>query len=162
MAEVGPEAVPRAPFSVFREADTWEWISGQCHAYFRIYLIKSLLYYKPMDALTALADPTRRQIVEMLSNGELCAGEIVNRFDMTASAVSQHLKALREAGLVTARVDAQRRIYILAPAGFDEIAAWLNRVRSFWAPRLDALEAALTEPMRTRRKRRLEQRSKNK
>lgn len=96
-----------------------------------------------MESFTALADPTRRRIVEMLSAGELSAGEISRRFDISAPAVSQHLKALKAARLVRVRVDAQRRIYAIDPQGIAEVDAWLQRVRRFWNPRLDALEREL-------------------
>ena len=97
-----------------------------------------------MLGFTALADPTRRRIVEMLATRELPAGEIARRFDMTAPAVSQHLKLLREAGLVHVRRDAQRRIYALDTRGITELDAWLSRFRRFWNTRLDALERELT------------------
>ena len=93
-----------------------------------------------MLGFAALADPTRRRIVEMLATRELPAGEIARRFDMTAPAVSQHLKLLREAGLVQVRRDAQRRIYALQPLGLAELDEWLARFRRFWDGRLDALE----------------------
>lgn len=86
-----------------------------------------------MEAFAALGDPTRQRIVEMLAARELSAGEIARRFDMTAPAVSQHLKVLREAGLVHVRRDAQRRIYMLDPAGLVELDAWLARFRRFWS-----------------------------
>lgn len=97
----------------------------------------------PMLGFAALADPTRRRIVEMLASRELPAGEIARRFDMTAPAVSQHLKLLREAGLVHVRRDAQRRIYALDPRGLAELDEWLARFRRFWGGRLDALEREL-------------------
>ena len=96
-----------------------------------------------MRALTALADPTRRQIIEMLAGGERTAGDIVRQFDVSAPAISQHLKVLKEARLVTVRADAQRRIYALDTAGIDEIDAWLSGIRRFWRGRLDALEREL-------------------
>jgi DNA-binding transcriptional ArsR family regulator len=99
-----------------------------------------------MDTFSALSDPTRRHIVELLGRGEQAAGEIVGNFAVSAPAVSQHLKVLREARLVRVRVDGQRRIYSLDPAGLGEIDAWLQQVRRFWAERLDALEAALRKP----------------
>ncbi len=90
-----------------------------------------------MQAFAALGDPTRQRIVEMLAARELSSGEIARRFDMTAPAVSQHLKLLREAGLVQVRRDAQRRIYTLHPAGLADLDAWLARFRRFWAAPLD-------------------------
>ena len=96
-----------------------------------------------MESFTALADPTRRQIVEMLAGGELAAGDIARRFEISAPAVSQHLKALKSAHLVRVRVDAQRRIYSLDPQGLDDVEAWLSNVRRFWGPKLDALERQL-------------------
>ena len=96
-----------------------------------------------MQSLAALADPTRRRIVEMLAHGQLPAGDIARRFDISAPAVSQHLQALKRARLVRARVAAQRRIYELDPAGFAEIEQWMGDIRRFWQVRLDALERAL-------------------
>ncbi|MFN4276297.1 MAG: metalloregulator ArsR/SmtB family transcription factor [Ferrovibrio sp.] len=105
-----------------------------------------------MQHFAALADPTRRQIVELLGRGQRAAGEIAEGFAISAPAVSQHLKVLREAGLVRVRVDGQRRIYELNPDGLAEIDAWLDRVRRFWGPRLDALEAELRKPAPAKRK----------
>jgi DNA-binding transcriptional ArsR family regulator len=88
-----------------------------------------------MDTFAALADPTRRRIVEMLAEGELPAGEIARRFDMTPPAVSQHLKVLRESELVRVRPQAQRRLYALDPRGLAALDAWLARYRRFWSER---------------------------
>lgn len=99
-----------------------------------------------MDTFTALADPTRRQIIESLAAGETSFGDLADKFEMSRPAVSQHLKVLRDAGIVTARADAQRRIYRLNDDGFDEVEAWLGRVRDFWSQRLDKLEQLLGEP----------------
>lgn len=96
-----------------------------------------------MDVFHALADPTRRRIVEALAAGETGFGELADTFEISRPAVSQHLKVLKEAGIVTARADAQRRIYRLEPTALEQIDAWLGRVRSYWNPRLDALERAL-------------------
>ena len=96
-----------------------------------------------MRALDALADPQRRRIVEMLSEGELSSGEIAGRFAISASAVSQHLKVLKDAQLVRVRVEAQRRIYQLDPEGFSALDGWLQHFRQFWRIRLDALERRL-------------------
>jgi DNA-binding transcriptional ArsR family regulator len=98
-----------------------------------------------MDAFIALADPTRRRIVESLAAGETAFGDLADQFEMSRPAVSQHLKVLRDAGLVTARADAQRRIYRLSEGSLDEIEAWLGRVRKYWNRRLDALEQLLGE-----------------
>jgi len=86
-----------------------------------------------MDAFEALADPTRRRILEMLAERELAAGEIARRFDMTPPAVSQHLKILRNAELVSVRNDAQRRMYALEPRGLADLDAWLARYRRLWS-----------------------------
>jgi DNA-binding transcriptional ArsR family regulator len=98
-----------------------------------------------MDSLAALADPTRRRIVESLAKGALSSGEIAARFAITAPAISQHLKTLRQAKLVRVRVEAQRRIYELDPTGIDAVSDWLADVRRFWAARLDHLEGALRQ-----------------
>jgi DNA-binding transcriptional ArsR family regulator len=101
-----------------------------------------------MDSFAALADPTRRRIVESLAGGPLSSGEIAARFDVTAPAISQHLRTLREARLVRVRAEAQRRIYELDPAGIDAVADWVADIRRYWAVRLDALEAKLKEDER--------------
>jgi len=100
-----------------------------------------------MTALQALSDPTRQRIVEMLASGALSSGEIAGRFSLSPPAISQHLKALKQAKLVTVRADKQKRIYALDPQGVGEIADWVDRIRAFWNPRLDALEAALKKDM---------------
>lgn len=106
-----------------------------------------------MLAFSALSDPTRRGIIELLSHGERSAGEIAQRFPVSGPAISQHLKVLREANLVQMRADAQRRIYGLDPTGLGEIDAWLRRIRQFWSGRLDALEHALRTPERAKPRR---------
>jgi DNA-binding transcriptional ArsR family regulator len=98
-----------------------------------------------MLTLNALADPTRQRIVEMLAARELSAGDIAGQFDMSAPAISQHLKVLKEAKLVRVRADAQRRIYALDREGFDEMDEWFTRIRRFWKGKLDLLERALKE-----------------
>ena len=99
-----------------------------------------------MDAFLALSDPTRRRIIESLADGEAAFGELAGLFDMSRPAVSQHLKVLREAGLVAVRKDAQRRIYRLNAEGLGELEQWLDKVKRFWGPRLDDLERALDDP----------------
>lgn len=96
-----------------------------------------------MQSLLAIADPTRRRIVELLAMKERTAGELVEEFDMSAPAISQHLNVLREAGLVKTRAEGQSRIQTLNPDGFDDLEAWLQKTRSIWSSRLDALEREL-------------------
>ena len=103
-----------------------------------------------MKALEALADPTRRRIVELLADGELEAGSIAANFPVSRPAVSRHLRVLREAGLVRSRGEAQRRLYSLDPAPLAEVDEWLSRYRAFWTNRLDALD---TQVRRARRER---------
>ena len=98
-----------------------------------------------MDTFTALADPTRRRIIESLAASETSFGELADKFEMSRPAVSQHLKVLRDAGIVTSRADAQRRIYRLNDQSLDEVEAWLGTVREFWSQRLDRLEQLLDE-----------------
>jgi DNA-binding transcriptional ArsR family regulator len=107
-----------------------------------------------MEALAALADPTRRRIVELLARGERPAGAIASRFEISGPAISQHLKVLREARLVRVRARAQSRIYELDPAGFAQLDDWLQAIRQFWTSRLDLLARELNkdEPPRKSKK----------
>ena len=98
-----------------------------------------------MDRFAALADPTRRRIVELLGQGERTAGAIGEDFPISAPAVSQHLKALRESDLVRVRVEGPRRIYSLDPDGFAKMDEWFSKMRGFWSGRLEALERQLIE-----------------
>ena len=103
-----------------------------------------------MNALAALADPTRLRIVELLADGERSAGELAAHFDAARPGVSRHLRVLREHGLVRARIEGRRRLYSLDPRPLEELDAWLEHYRSFWTNRLDALD---TEVKRRRRNR---------
>ena len=96
-----------------------------------------------MDAFAALSDSTRREIVEMLGGGARSAGAIGERFPISAPAVSQHLKVLRDSGLVRVRVDGQRRVYSLDPNGLAALDHWFARMRQHWSKSLDALEREL-------------------
>lgn len=98
-----------------------------------------------MDTFTVLADPTRRRILESLATGERSFGEIAADFDISGPAVSQHLRVLREAGVVSVRRAAQRRIYRIEGESLSEVEAWLGRVRRFWSGRLDRLETVLRD-----------------
>jgi DNA-binding transcriptional ArsR family regulator len=113
-----------------------------------------------MHALDILGDPVRRRILELLAEGEHASGDIVTEiqreFDITQSAVSQHLRVLREAGFAAVRVDGQRRLYSVTHAPLQEVDSWLDRFRSFWPPRLEALA---TEVARGKHKRRADRAS---
>ncbi|MFC4008578.1 ArsR/SmtB family transcription factor [Nonomuraea purpurea] len=90
-----------------------------------------------------LAEPRRREILDLLRGGERSVGELAERLPLTQPAVSKHLKVLREASLVEVRQDAQRRCYRLRPEPLMEIDTWLRPYRRFWADRLNALEQHL-------------------
>lgn len=94
-------------------------------------------------ALQALSEPHRMAILSMLADGERPAGDFVDALPIAQPTVSKHLSVLREAGLVTVRKDAQRRLYSLNPEPLKELDMWLARYRRFWTDRLDALEAHL-------------------
>ena len=96
-----------------------------------------------MQSLLAIAEPTRRRIVELLAERERTAGELVAEYDLSAPAISQHLNVLREAGLVTTRTEGQTRVQALNPSGLHELEDWLEKTRSIWSRRLDALEREL-------------------
>ncbi len=101
-----------------------------------------MLYYTTMNTIqptmfAALADPTRMSIIDMLAKlGELSASDISARFDSTASAISQHLKVLREAGLVIVQKRAQKRIYQLDTAAMSGLEEWINIRTKEWNKRL--------------------------
>jgi DNA-binding transcriptional ArsR family regulator len=98
-----------------------------------------------MAVFTALADPTRRRILELLARNDRSVGEIVRRFAMSQPAISRHLRVLREAGLVSRRSDGTRRLYRLEPRGLNELETWVDRRRREWQRRLDALEHHLED-----------------
>jgi DNA-binding transcriptional ArsR family regulator len=98
-----------------------------------------------MQAFGALADDTRLRIVEELGKGERAVGELAERFGLRQPTISQHLKVLKDAGLVRVRPDAQRRLYSIDREGFEVIDLWLERHRRTWAQRLDALEAHMDD-----------------
>lgn len=100
------------------------------------------------DLFTAIADPTRRTIVEMLAMHDgMAASEIYDRFEVSPQAISQHLKLLRETQLVEVEKRAQQRIYRLNPDALASFEAWSRNVRQRWNRRLDAMEAMLKEEM---------------
>jgi DNA-binding transcriptional ArsR family regulator len=89
-------------------------------------------------AFAALADPTRRQVFERLASGPAAVGEIAGELPVSRPAVSQHLKVLKEAGLVTDRAEGTRRVYQIDPKGLGALRAWLDQ---FWAVALEAYAA---------------------
>ncbi|NUT33238.1 MAG: winged helix-turn-helix transcriptional regulator [Hamadaea sp.] len=95
------------------------------------------------DAFTALAEPTRRRILDELRSSPRTVGGLVEALAISQPSVSKHLKALREAGLVTSRVAAQTRIYRIDPAPLRALDAWLAPYRELWSHHLDALERHL-------------------
>lgn len=98
-----------------------------------------------MPIFEVLADPTRRRVLDLLMQEERTVGELVDELGMNQPAVSKQLRVLREAGLVAARVDAQRRVYRLRPARLAEADAWLAPYRRFWRGKLAALERHLDD-----------------
>ena len=90
-----------------------------------------------------LAEPRRREILDLLRARERQVGELVDELGLAQPTVSKHLRVLREAGLVQVRRDAQRRWYRLHAAPLAEVAAWLAPYRWYWESRLDALERRL-------------------
>jgi DNA-binding transcriptional ArsR family regulator len=107
-----------------------------------------------MATLRALAEPSRFQIVELLRNGPRPVGELVNRLKIPQPQVSKHLRVLSDAGLVDARVDAQRRIYELRPAPLQELEVWIERYRSIWEDNYQRLDILLEEMKKKTGKRR--------
>ena len=94
-------------------------------------------------AFDVLGDPTRRRVLDLLRDDDHTVTELVDALDMSQPAVSKHLRVLREAGLVEASVDAQRRIYTLCPEPLAELDAWLTPYRRFWRGRLASLQRHL-------------------
>lgn len=104
-----------------------------------------------MEVAAAIADPVRREIMMLLREHTMSAGEIADCFDISRPAVSRHLRVLRECGLVVDEVSGRRRIYRLDTAPLEPLESWLAQLHDRWSGHLDALE---TEVYRTRRERR--------
>ena len=105
-----------------------------------------------MDAvLRGLADASRRTLLDTLSRGPATAGELAALLPISRPGVSRHLRVLREAGLVEARQDAQRRVYGLRPEPLAEVDEWLDRYRALWEQRMDALHTEVARGKRERR-----------
>lgn len=105
-----------------------------------------------MEPFAIIAEPNRRTILSLLASSERSVGEIERRLRMPQTSVSKHLRVLREAGFVEARVEAQRRVYRLRPEPLMEVDAWLAPFRRFWAAHVDALERHLDRMEQTSRK----------
>ena len=101
--------------------------------------------------LRALADESRRTMLETLTSGPATAGELAALLPIARPGVSRHLRVLREAGLVEVRRDAQRRVYSLRPQPLAEIDEWLGRYGALWEQRLDALHTEIARGKRERR-----------
>lgn len=98
------------------------------------------------DTFAALGDPTRLAIVErLLADGALSAGQLQDVADISAPAISRHLRVLREAGILTREIDGQKRIYAVAPAQVRAIHEWTMNHKAFWSGALDRLATALGE-----------------
>jgi DNA-binding transcriptional ArsR family regulator len=103
-------------------------------------------YIKNVDMFSAVADPTRRAMLDMLALREHSAGDIVSTFSQISQpAVSKHLRILRDAGLVSVQIHAQQRIYSLQPKALAELDAWIAKYKVFWSDSLDALEQHLSK-----------------
>ena len=93
----------------------------------------------------AIADPTRRAIIDLLVRGETTVGELAGRFPMSFNGVSKHVKVLERAGLLTRRVSGREHWVALRPAPLADAAHWLDHYRAFWGTRLAALEQMLID-----------------
>ena len=98
-----------------------------------------------METFRALAEPSRLQIVELLREGPRPVGDMVHRLRLRQPQVSKHLRVLSDAGLVEARVDAQRRIYALRPEPLQDLEVWLERYRRIWEGNFQRLDALLDQ-----------------
>ncbi len=109
-----------------------------------------------MHAFDVLGDPVRRRILELLAEGENSSGEITTvvqrEFGITQSAVSQHLRVLRESGFASVRSEGARRLYSVEDAPLREVDDWLKRFRGFWADKLNALATEVARGKRERRR----------
>jgi DNA-binding transcriptional ArsR family regulator len=106
-----------------------------------------------MDVFEAVAEPSRRALLDVLAEGERTAGELVATLpQLTQPTVSRHLRVLREVGLVEVRAQAQRRIYALRADGLIPIDEWVERYRRYWSAHLDALEHHLERKHRKEQK----------
>jgi DNA-binding transcriptional ArsR family regulator len=104
------------------------------------------------SSFAIIAEPNRRAILSLLAGSERSVGEIEQRLHLPQTSVSKHLRVLREAGFVEARVEAQRRVYRIRPEPLMEVDAWLEPFRHFWTAHVDALERHLDRMERSAKK----------
>jgi DNA-binding transcriptional ArsR family regulator len=97
------------------------------------------------DVFTAIADPTRRRVVDLLREGDRSVTDLASEFAVSIAAISQHLRVLREVGLVKVRQVGRKRFYRLRPAGLRAVHDWVTVYQEFWGERFDALEKHLKE-----------------
>lgn len=113
----------------------------------RLYALTGICLLRYIQSVTSvfevIAEPNRRAILSLLVSSQQSVGEIERRLRMSQPAVSKHLRVLRQAGFVEAKVDAQRRLYRLRPEPLRELDAWLAQFRRFWSAHVDALERHL-------------------
>jgi DNA-binding transcriptional ArsR family regulator len=108
-----------------------------------------------MDMYSALAEPTRRTILEILAtSGRLSATDIYDRFDVSHPAISQHLKILRDSNLVTVEKKAQQRLYRINPDSLSQIEDWLHKLQKEWNPQFDRLDTLFENEKKTLKKQR--------
>ena len=101
--------------------------------------------------LSALAEPNRLRIVEMLRKGPSSVNEIAERLELSQPLVSKHLRVLREAGIVRVRAEAQQRVYELQPEPFEQLETWVSSFRRLWEERLDSLDEYVQQMKRDRK-----------
>lgn len=106
-----------------------------------------------MNAFEVLSDPVRRRTLELISQREHASGEIVKvveaEFGISQSAVSQHLRVLRDSGFAKVRIDGAKRCYEVDQAGFEDVDAWLGKLRRFWGSKLEALATEIERGKRS-------------
>ena len=122
------------------------------YEYTLTYIFSSGNIVNMLQTLKALAEPNRLHIVELLRDGPRPVGDMVQRLHLRQPQVSKHLRVLSDAGLVDARVDAQRRIYALRMAPFEQLNVWLERYRELWEQNFRRLDALLNNMKTGRRK----------
>lgn len=106
-----------------------------------------------MHAFDVLSDPVRRRALELIAQREQASGEIVKvveaEFGISQSAVSQHLRVLRESGFASVRREGAKRCYSINPVGFDDVQSWLDQIRHYWGSKMEALATEVERGKRT-------------